>query len=61
MNKERIRMIEKERAKPAHNKRYTLRRLFGGSGFEKHQSGLRPLWCFLSPTFQPTALLRKAL
>ena len=26
-------------AKTTHNKRYTLRRLFGGSGFEKPQSG----------------------
>jgi hypothetical protein len=28
-----------------------LRRLFGGSGYEKSQSGLRPLWDFVSATF----------
>jgi hypothetical protein len=46
--------------KPAHNKQYAPRRLFGGSGFEKPQSPTA-LCGFLSPTFQPTANLRFAL
>ena len=40
-----------------HNKRYTLRRLFGGSGYVKHQSGLRPLWC-LRHIFAVAGMLR---
>ena len=30
---------------------YALRRPLGGSGSAKHQSGLRPLWCFATPQF----------
>ena len=33
----------------------------GGSGSAKRQSGLQPFVAFCSTTFQPTALLRKAL
>jgi len=39
------------RGKTAYNKRYTLRRLFGGSGLRKTAVGLRPLCGFLSATF----------
>jgi hypothetical protein len=28
-----------------------LRRLFGGSGYAKHQSAQAPLWCFAPPHF----------
>ena len=45
---------------PSPNKQYALRRLFGGSGFEKPQSPTA-LCGFLPPTFQPTAKLRFAL
>jgi hypothetical protein len=31
----------------------------GGSGYAKHQSGLRPLWCFSPPHFfAPVKMLR---
>ena len=36
------------KAKPAFNRRYTLRRPTGGSGSVKPQSGLRP-WCGFTP------------
>jgi len=49
------------RAKPAFNRRYTLRRPTGGSGSVKPQSGLRP-WCdFTSPQFGQGSMLRIAL
>ena len=38
--------IVKKRPQASHNKRYTLRRLFGGSGLEKIAVGLAPFMQF---------------
>jgi hypothetical protein len=40
----------KRNAPTAHNRTVTVRRL-RRLGYTKHQSGLRPLWCFAPPQF----------
>jgi hypothetical protein len=47
--------------KTTHNKRYTLRRLIGGSGSEKPQSGFALCSVFSPPHFGQGSMLRIAL
>jgi hypothetical protein len=53
-----LRIVEKA---PTSSNRIVCVRRLKRLGSEKPQSGLRPLWGFLSATFQPTANLRFAL